>query len=119
MIWRPPIDEFVRAGVGMVAFMMTGIACSGGGRLGNAPIVLTEVPNQPRGAEVIALGAHRSGCRVTPESKGMRISCPEGNVDVATFAGPPTLAVRCIDKRLDLTQCTALVRKILLASETK
>ena len=95
------------------------MAGSCAGPLGNAPIVLTEVPNQPRGAEVIALGAHRSGCRVDAKSHGMRISCPEGMLDVATFAGPPTLAARCIDKRLDLTRCTALVRKILLASEAQ
>ena len=97
--------------------MMMGIGCTG--RLGNAPIVLTEVPNQTRGVEVIALGAHRVGCRVRAESRGMRVTCPEGTLDIATFAGPPTLAARCVDKRLDVPACTALVRKILLASDTK
>jgi hypothetical protein len=89
-----------------------------GGPLGNAPIVLTEVPNRPTGKQLIALGAERSGCTVDGASEDrLLVTCPEGGFEVPTFPGPPTLAVRCVDGRLDVGRCTALVRKVLLASE--
>lgn len=103
----------VRSGVGVLAVML--VSCARG--LGNAPIVLTEVPNQPSGEKLIAMGAERSGCRVAQEARGMRLMCAEGTLDVPTFKGPPTFAVRCTDKRLDVPHCTALVRKVLLATE--
>jgi len=89
------------------------------GPLGSAPLVLTEVPNRPSGQALVALGAERSGCRVTRSGRpSLRLSCPEGELDVPTFPGPPTFAVRCVDARLrDAGVCAALVRRILLSTE--
>jgi hypothetical protein len=88
------------------------------GPFGHVPLVLTEVPNRPTGQAFIQAGAERSGCRVQPGKADMRLACPEGELEVPTFPGPPTFAVRCIDPRLqDSARCTALVRKVLLASE--
>jgi hypothetical protein len=99
-------------GLGFAAF-----GCAG--PLGSAPLVLTEVPNQPSGQSLITLGAERSGCRVTRNGDGpLLLACPEGELAVPTFAGPPTFAVQCKDERLrDLARCSAVVRKLLLASE--
>jgi hypothetical protein len=96
---------------------LTLAAC--GGPFGRAPLVLTEVPNRPSGQSLIALGAERSGCKVSHDGDvNMRLVCPEGEIDVPTFSGPPTFAVRCVDERLQqVDQCRALVRKVLLASE--
>lgn len=100
-------------GLGCVAV----VGCGGG--LGNAPLVITEVPNRPSGEALIARGAERIGCQVT-RRPGERLlaKCPEGNIDVPTRPGPPTFAVRCLDARLrEGGQCDALVRKLLLATE--
>lgn len=105
--------KFVRWGA--LLALMTAPACAG--PLGHAPIVLTEVPNQPGGEKLIAMGAERTGCRVSEHGRDMRLACPDGSLDVPTFSGPPTFAVRCTDSRLDVARCTALVRKILLATE--
>jgi hypothetical protein len=107
----------MRLSAGVLGLSMAAGGC--GGPFGSAPLVLTEVPNRPSGQSLIAVAAERSGCKVgRSSSESMRITCPEGELDVPTFAGPPTFAVRCIDARLqDVAACTALVRKILLASE--
>jgi hypothetical protein len=101
----------------LLALGCTAIGC--GGRLGSAPLVITEVPNRPSGEALIARGAERSGCKVTRRpGERLLVSCPEGEVDVPTIPGPPTFAVRCLDARLqDVARCDALVRKMLLATE--
>lgn len=95
----------------------TAIGC--GGPFGNAPLVITEVPNRPSGEALIVRGAEKIGCRVTRRpGERLLVSCPEGEFDVPTMAGPPTFAVRCLDSRLhDGSRCEALVRKMLLATE--
>lgn len=104
-----------RAGVLGLGMVASGCA----GPFGHAPLVLTEVPNRPSGQSLVALGAERSGCKVGQTRDSMRLACPEGELDVPTFPGPPTFAVRCIDARLhDTLVCSALVRKVLLASES-
>ena len=103
-------------------FAVLGIALAAlgcAGPFGKAPLVLTEIPNRPSGQSLLTRGAERSGCAVTRRSElSLRLACPEGDLDVPTFPGPPTFAVRCIDARLqDVAVCGALVRKVLLASE--
>lgn len=95
------------------------LACGCHGPLGAAPLVLTEVPNRSSGQAFIERGAERAGCLVARTGdENVRLSCPEGVLDLPTFAGPPTFAVRCVDERLqDAVGCAALVRKVLLASE--
>jgi hypothetical protein len=89
-----------------------------GGPFGSAPLVLTEVPNRPSGQSLWALGAERCGCTVAHAHESLRIACPEGELEVPTFKGPPTFAARCVDDRLrDAARCTALVRKVLLSTE--
>jgi len=92
-------------------------ACAG--PFGRSPLVLTEIPNRPSGRALIALGAERSHCRVTSDGEArMVVSCAEGEIVVPTFPGPPTFAVQCTDARLqDVSLCSALVRKVLMASE--
>lgn len=82
--------------------------------------MLTEVPNRPTGEALIARGAERSGCKVARKSaESVILACPEGELDLPTFVGPPTFALRCVDARLqDVARCAALVRKVLLASES-
>lgn len=105
------------AALGLFALGCAAIGC--GGPFGNAPLVLTEVPNRPSGEALIVRGAERSGCKVTRRpGERLLLSCPDGDVDVPTIAGPPTFAVRCLDARLrDVARCDALVRKMLLATE--
>jgi hypothetical protein len=100
-----------------VLVALAAIGCAG--PFGKAPLVLTEIPNRPSGQSLVTLGAERSGCAVTRRGDAsLRLACPEGDLDVPTFPGPPTFAVRCIDARLqDVAVCGALVRKVLLASE--
>jgi len=103
------------AGLLLILLAVTGCA----GPFGRAPLVLTEVPNRPTGQALIARGAEESGCRVSRGNSSLHLDCPEGALDVPTFPGPPTFAVRCVDARLEeVSRCTALVRKVLLASET-
>ncbi len=101
---------------------LLGLACAAigcGSPLGSAPLVITEVPNRPSGEALIVRGAEKSGCQVTRRpGERILVSCPEGEIDVPTMAGPPTFAVRCLDSRLqDAGRCDALVRKLLLATE--
>jgi hypothetical protein len=104
--------------VRLLAFGLA-MTCGCGGPFGNAPLVLTEVPNRPSGEALIARGAARSGCAVERETDGsLMIRCAEGDLHLPTFAGPPTFAVRCVDARLqDPVRCKALVRKILLSAD--
>lgn len=102
------------------ALLGLGCLAAGCGRgLGNAPLVITEVPNRPSGEALIVRGAERIGCRVTRRpGERLIVKCPEGDIDVPTMTGPPTFAVRCVDSRLrEGAQCDALVRKLLLATE--
>jgi hypothetical protein len=103
--------------VRLVAIALVVAGCSG--PFGNAPLVLTEVPNGPTGKELIVRGAEKSGCAVERGSdESLLLRCAEGELHVPTFAGPPTFAARCIDERLkDEARCRALVRKILLAAD--
>ena len=103
----------LRFGLGAVALAL---GCAG--PFGNAPLVLTEVPNRPSGQALVALGAERSGCKVGRAEKALVLACREGTLEVPTFPGPPTFAVRCVDGRLaDVDRCAAVVRKILLSTE--
>jgi hypothetical protein len=98
--------------------MGLGVAAGCAGPFGRAPLVLTEVPNGSSGRALVTLGATRSGCAVEVRSEDLRLLCPEGEVDIPTFTGPPTFAARCVDPRLqEVAACRALVRKVLLASE--
>jgi hypothetical protein len=106
----------MRLAAGVLGVALAGSGCAG--RFGTAPLVLTEVPNRPSGQALLAAGAERSGCRVQRGDAHLRLACPDGDLDVPTFPGPPTFAVRCVDERLhDPLRCTALVRKVLLATE--
>jgi hypothetical protein len=109
----------LRIGLAVALTLAAGGIAACAGPFGSAPLVLTEVPNRPTGKALIASGAERSGCHVTPDGDAnLRLLCPEGELDVPTFTGPPTFAVRCVDDRLqDVARCKALVRKVLLASE--
>jgi len=107
----------MRLCVGLLGLVVSTCGCAG--PLGAAPLVLTEIPNRPFGQALVVLGAERSGCRVSQAGAGaLELSCPEGRLEVPVFPGPPTFAVRCVDPRLqDKPTCSALVRKVLLASE--
>lgn len=111
---------FYRGPVQNALIALTALALSAcGGGFGNSPLVLTEVPNQSSGRDFIAKGAELSGCRVDKSSdRHMVLACADGTLDVPTFEGPPTFAVRCVDDRLrDVPRCKALVRKLLMAAD--
>lgn len=79
--------------------------------------MLTELPNRPSGQALLTRGASSCGCKVAQHgSERLVVTCPEGEFDVPTFPGPPTLAARCTGVS-DVTLCQALVRRVLLASE--
>ncbi len=107
----------MRRAAGLLA--ATALAAGCGGPLGTAPIVLTEVPNRPSGQALIVRAAERSGCQVTPAGEGgLLLRCPEGELHLPTFAGPPTFAVRCLSGPLaEIGRCRAFVRGMLLATE--
>jgi hypothetical protein len=111
------IDGRVRGWPLLVGAGLVAVGCAG--PLGRAPLVLTEVPNRASGRAFLALAAERGHCVVsTPSEERMRLVCPEGELVVPTFSGPPTFAVQCVDPRLqDLARCSAVVRRVLLASE--
>jgi len=109
----------MRARVGLLlGLWATSMALGCAGPFGNAPLVLTEVPNRPSGQALVIEGAERSGCKVSRGEKSIVLACREGTLELPTFPGPPTFAVRCVDARLaDVDRCAAVVRKILLSTE--
>jgi hypothetical protein len=111
-----PAMRLAASVLGVALVWSGGSGCAG--PFGSAPLVLTELPNRPSGEALLELGAARSGCSVARAHESLRIDCPEGALEVPTFTGPPTFAVRCVDERLrDAARCTALVRKVLLSTE--
>jgi hypothetical protein len=103
-----------------LALVIGGTACSVG--LGRpAPLVLTEVPNDPEGVALIRRGAQQDGCRPRRLPDGsLLLDCPDGRLHLPTFAGPPTLAVRCIKGLLaDPGHCQRRVRRLLFAGASE
>ena len=109
----------VRRGARIVAPVVLILLVGCGAGLGSVPLVLTEVPNRPSGEAYLIRGAELSGCQVARAAdRRILVSCAEGGFDVPVFAGPPTLAVRCVDERLrDPARCRALVRRLILAAD--
>ena len=97
----------------VVALFTFSCACT------SAPLVLIEVPNTPSGHRFVERAAEHAGCTVTARGEpGLFIRCDDGTMHVPTFAGPPTLAVRCLEGRLaDFTACRARMRGLLLGAD--